>query len=195
MMAAAYSLDLRRKIVQAYERGARSQVEIAESFGVSLAFVEKLLRQYRQSGALEPVRKRPGRHRLIDADASEQLQHWLEEESDLTLAELADRLQTQCGLHVSPSCVWRLLRRLGLRRKKKTVHASERDSPQVLLARQHYRRQLAACSCGRLKFIDESGCNIATTRRYGRARHGARVHDAVPKNFGRNVTILGAPSC
>lgn len=33
------------------------------------------------------------------------------------------------------------------------------------------------------------------TRRYGRARHGARVHDAVPKNFGRNVTILGALSC
>lgn len=32
-------------------------------------------------------------------------------------------------------------------------------------------------------------------RRYGRARHGARVHDAVPKNFGRNVTILGALSC
>lgn len=119
MMAAAYSLDLRRKIVQAYERGARSQVEIAEIFGVSLAFVEKLLRQYRQSGALEPVRKRPGRHRLIDAGASEQLQHWLQEQSDLTLAELADRLQTQCGLHVSPSCVWRLLRRLGLRRKKR----------------------------------------------------------------------------
>lgn len=33
------------------------------------------------------------------------------------------------------------------------------------------------------------------TRRYGRAWHGARVHDAVPKNFGRNVTILGALSC
>ena len=33
------------------------------------------------------------------------------------------------------------------------------------------------------------------TRRYGRARHGARVHDAVPRNYGRNVTILGALSC
>lgn len=33
------------------------------------------------------------------------------------------------------------------------------------------------------------------TRRYGRARRGKRVHDAVPKNFGRNVTILGALSC
>lgn len=33
------------------------------------------------------------------------------------------------------------------------------------------------------------------TRRYGRARRGQRVHDAIPKNFGRNVTILGALSC
>ena len=33
------------------------------------------------------------------------------------------------------------------------------------------------------------------TRRYGRARGGARVHDNVPKNWGRNVTLLGALSC
>lgn len=46
-----------------------------------------------------------------------------------------------------------------------------------------------------MKFIDESGCNIAMTRRYGRAPFGRRVADAVPKNFGSNVTILGALSC
>jgi len=33
------------------------------------------------------------------------------------------------------------------------------------------------------------------TRRYGRARRGQRVHDAVPKNWGRNVTVLGSLSC
>lgn len=33
------------------------------------------------------------------------------------------------------------------------------------------------------------------TRRYGRAQYGRRVADAVPKNFGPNVTILGALSC
>jgi transposase len=119
MMAAAYSLDLRRKIVEAYERGSRSQAEIADVFGVSLAFVEKLLRQYRETGELEPVRHRAGRHPLLNAAACEQLHHWLDEQSDLTLAELADRLQTQFGLCVSLSGVWRALRRLGLRRKKR----------------------------------------------------------------------------
>ena len=33
------------------------------------------------------------------------------------------------------------------------------------------------------------------TRRYGRAQFGRRVAEAVPKNFGLNVTILGALSC
>ena len=33
------------------------------------------------------------------------------------------------------------------------------------------------------------------TRRYGRARRGQRVHDAVPKNWGRNVTVPGSLSC
>lgn len=33
------------------------------------------------------------------------------------------------------------------------------------------------------------------TRRYGRAVRGCRVHDAVPRNHGRNITVLGALSC
>ena len=33
------------------------------------------------------------------------------------------------------------------------------------------------------------------TRRYGRASRGLRVPDAVPKNHGTNVTVLGALSC
>jgi transposase len=33
------------------------------------------------------------------------------------------------------------------------------------------------------------------TRRYGRAVRGQRVHDAVPKNIGRNISILGALCC
>lgn len=47
----------------------------------------------------------------------------------------------------------------------------------------------------RLRFVDESGVNIAMTRHYGRALRGQRVPDAVPKNHGRNVSVLGALSC
>jgi transposase len=42
----------------------------------------------------------------------------------------------------------------------------------------------------RLKFMDESGVNLAMTRSYGRAPKGERVVDAVPQNYGENVALL-----
>jgi transposase len=43
-----------------------------------------------------------------------------------------------------------------------------------------------------LKFIDESGVNLAMTRLYGRAPKGERVVGSIPHNSGPNVTMLGA---
>jgi transposase len=43
-----------------------------------------------------------------------------------------------------------------------------------------------------LKFIDESGVNLAMTRLYGRAPKGERVIGSVPQNYGQNVTMLAA---
>jgi transposase len=42
-----------------------------------------------------------------------------------------------------------------------------------------------------LKFVDESGVNVAMTRLYGRAPAGERVIGSVPQNYGQNVTMLG----
>jgi transposase len=46
----------------------------------------------------------------------------------------------------------------------------------------------------RYKFIDEAGSHIAMTREYGRGPCGERVHGAVPKNWGDNITIIGSLS-
>jgi transposase len=50
---------------------------------------------------------------------------------------------------------------------------------------------MAALDMRRLKFGDESGVNLAMTRRYGRAPRGTRVIGSVPQNYGQNVTMLG----
>ncbi len=46
----------------------------------------------------------------------------------------------------------------------------------------------------RLKFLDESGSNLALTRLYGRAAPGERVAEGVPQNYGENLTMLAAIS-
>jgi transposase len=120
IMAAPYSEDLRRKIVQACERGTQSQREVAEFFNVSLSFVEALLSHYRRSGG-ELVRQRhkSGRRVLLDNACREQLRQWLLEQSDLTLRELIGRLQASTGMVVSEPTMCRVLHQMGMRRKKR----------------------------------------------------------------------------
>ncbi len=90
-MAAPYSLDLFRKVVQACWRLGQWQRAVAEFFGVSLSFVEGLLRRVCNSGELAPLRRRPGTHTKVDNDSCQCLARWLQEQPDLTLAELAAR--------------------------------------------------------------------------------------------------------
>jgi transposase len=80
----------------------------------------------------------------------------------------------------------------GIAAQKKSLHASERDAERVQQARAAYHGEIAALDPQRFKFIDESGVNLAMTRRYGRAPQGERVQGAVPQNYGANVTMLAA---
>jgi len=57
-----------------------------------------------------------------------------------------------------------------------------------------WRERAAQFIASRLKFIDESGSNLALTRQYGRATPGERVCEGVPQNYGENVTMLAAIS-
>lgn len=78
--------------------------------------------------------------------------------------------------------------------QKKSLHHSERDTERVVGLRTSWREQVAALIVSRLKFIDESGSNLALTRLFGRARPGARITEGVPQNRGENVTVLAALS-
>jgi transposase len=51
---------------------------------------------------------------------------------------------------------------------------------------------MATMDVRRLKFVDESGVNLAMTRLYGRAPRGTRGIGSVPQNYGSNVTMLGS---
>ena len=73
-------------------------------------------------------------------------------------------------------------------RIKKVLFAAERDEP----TRTAWRTTIAAVPVGRLIFLDETGTNLAMTRRYGRAKRGQRVVGTVPRNAGPNVTLIAA---
>jgi hypothetical protein len=71
---------------------------------------------------------------------------------------------------------------LGLAAQQKSLHASERDTARAQAARAVYRQLQASLDYRRLKFVDESGVNLALTRLYGRPPAGQRVVGSVPQN-------------
>jgi DDE superfamily endonuclease len=76
----------------------------------------------------------------------------------------------------------------------KSLQARARAPPRVRQARQDYRQRRAALDRRRVQCADDSGVNLALTRRYGRAPAGERGVGSVPQHAGPRVTRLGAVS-
>lgn len=77
-----------------------------------------------------------------------------------------------------------------LHANKKTLAASEQNQE----TRAAWRTQAQQLDANRLVIIDECGSNIALTPRYGWAPKGQRVTGSVPRNRGRNTTLIAALS-
>jgi len=76
--------------------------------------------------------------------------------------------------------------------QKKSLHASERDTPRVQALRAAWLAEVGSIPPRKLVFVDESGATTAMTRTHGRAPPNERVAGAVPHGHWRVMTILGA---
>ena len=76
--------------------------------------------------------------------------------------------------------------------KKKTLSATERETPRILAWRRRFLELAKQLDPTRLVFVDEAGSNIGMTREYARAPCGERVPGLVPRNRGDPTTMLGA---
>jgi transposase len=114
----AYSLDLRERVVSAYENGVETILEVAERFEVSDSFIKKLLRRKRTTGEIAPVGHRGGQPKRLSQKHRKWLLKTVMSEPDITLGELSERLSSEQKISASVSTLWRELRDLNLRRKK-----------------------------------------------------------------------------
>ena len=109
-----YSIDLRQRVVEAYESGEGTQKEIAELFGVSLSWVESLLRRWRETGSVLPKPHGGGRQAKITGKTLDRLKTLVAENPSATLEELRRKCRTKGSI----MSVFRALQRLGITRKK-----------------------------------------------------------------------------
>jgi transposase len=183
----AYSQDLRTRILATGERGEGSLRQIAQRFLVSLSFVTRLLHHYRTTGSLEPKPHGGGRQPALGPAQLKRLRALIKKTPDATLEELRRGLGAAC----STMAIARAVRKLKITRKKKVLHAQERDSPEVQQKRRDFLEELAGIDPRRLVFVDETGANTSMTRTHGRAPVGERVHGAVPGHWDSVTLICG----
>jgi len=122
-MPRAYSNDLRRKFLQAYDEGEGTLEELAEQFRVSLGWAKKISARRTLTGDADaPV----WRHGPVSR-VSEPIQKWIREQirkqPDITLRELQERLGESQHVHLSTVWIWVVLQQLGLRRKKNSARS------------------------------------------------------------------------
>jgi transposase len=117
----AYSTDLRERVMEAYDAGRGSSRQLAVVFGVSSAWIRKLLWLRRETGTVAAkVYRRGPRPRLSDGQLS-RLAELVRQHPDATLCELRRRLRVNCSVVT----IHRALVKLGLSYKKsRSVPAS-----------------------------------------------------------------------
>ena len=119
------SLDLRERILTAYDRKEGTREEIAARFRVSLGMVKKLLQQRRRTGDIRPRHHYSGRKPRILSLHQTQMRTFLARKPDMTLKELRAAVALDCTL----PAVHYALQRMGLTYKKRRSGPVSRIGP------------------------------------------------------------------
>lgn len=122
----SYSVDLRERLVAGRQRG-QSAEELSRVFGVSKRSVERYFKRHQEEGTLE-AKARGGyrRSRLEEHDAL--LHQWIEEQPDLSLEQMGERLLAQLGVSIGTTALWHRLDKLGLSYKKNSARRRARPA-------------------------------------------------------------------
>src|SRR5882724_12021926 len=116
VVARAYSDDLRRKLLEAHDRGEGTLRGLSDRFSVSLQWAYKISAERRRTGSMD---RRPQLRRGRESRVNTmQIERLLESRSDMTLPELQAELIAATGLRTSVPHLWRVVRKMGSRRKK-----------------------------------------------------------------------------
>ena len=111
-MPRAISVDLRKRVLAAYDGGMRP-ADIVRQFQVKQWWFFNLVRERASRGTIEPLPPTGGPKRRL-AGHEEALRKLVEQEPDLTLAELRQKLKLRVGI----STLCRALQELNLTFKK-----------------------------------------------------------------------------
>lgn len=116
-----YSLDLRQKIIEVYTKEKISGRQLSIRFKVALSFVQKLIKQYDNTGDIHPRPHGGGKKLKLTEEQLEVLGEIVSKNNDATLEELCKLLQERTTVKISRATMGRMMQRLNFTFKKKNV--------------------------------------------------------------------------
>ena len=119
------SLDLRVRILAAYDEGKSTGEEVARCFRVSLGMVKKLLSQRQRTGDIAPRHRFSGRRPRLVGTHRRALRAALKKQPDLTLRELRETAALECSL----PAIHYTLQAMGLTYKKRRSGRANKTVP------------------------------------------------------------------
>lgn len=122
-----YSLDFRQKILDTYKIGGISQRHLAKRFCVSLSFIEKLLKQYRETESIAPKVRTQQTPPKLNEQQFNVLKEIVETKNDATLSEIREQLKEKTGITIGISTVDRMLKKMEISLKKNIARLGKRD--------------------------------------------------------------------
>lgn len=134
---ATLSIDLRERILKAYDKGGGTREDVAGRFDVSLGMVKKLLQQRRRTGDIAPRHRYSGRKPKITDVHRRELRRLVDDRVDMTLEELRDAIRVNCSL----TAIHYALVRMGLSYKKRRSSPPSLSAPMSGRAGQAGRRR------------------------------------------------------
>jgi len=118
-MPKPHPVELRARVVAAYEDGEGTYEDVATIYRVGRASVDRWMSRRRRTGTVAAAGHGGGQPAKVDGRGQAALKGWLKEQPDLTLFELIAKYLAVFAVAVSRSAMGRTLQRMGLTRKKR----------------------------------------------------------------------------
>jgi len=104
-----------------------SQRQLAKRFKVALSFIEKLLKQHRETGSIAPKVRRQQTPPKLNEQQLNVLKEIVSANNDATLSEIRISLEQKTGIMIGISTVDRMLKMMEIRVKKNITRFGKRN--------------------------------------------------------------------
>jgi transposase len=113
----AYSMDLRKRVMAAYDSGKYTLKQVAEQFQVTAQWIQQIRRRRKLEGTIAPHPQNQGRKPAFRGKQLEELDEFVRDHPDATLEEIKEHFAGKVTCSIV--AIHYTLKRLGWRYKKK----------------------------------------------------------------------------